>query len=388
MKTLDCDGLDGSNPLHFLAGLGLLNLFDRVDPGARLSWARKGGWRARLHLPTLDPEDVPAVASQWLTTLAKTESVGPEGSRKVRDLKAEYKKANEAAKEARKRATAEAKARKLKKEEAKALVEEATRAADKEAERLGKAVEEAQTEAAAANGAGVAHLGAIIGVAPPVARRAAEAAVQAWLSGWEPRAVQTDDPLLVARQLAGMMCDQVLEDRKVKPTPFSFSNGASSQELLKDFRALAARADQGRVKATLTGSGEHSEALTNLNWDPADQRSYALAWADPGKTGKETNVAANALAFLGMAMLPACPVAQGRKLTAQGWSTVVDGWVWPLWDVPLGHDDVASLLADAGLRANPPRTSGLKARGVTEVRLSRRINPTGKRSFFSPSTPV
>ncbi len=54
-------GLDGANPLGFLAALGTLKLLDRARPewNARLSWVQRGGWRARLHSHTpLAPDQV------------------------------------------------------------------------------------------------------------------------------------------------------------------------------------------------------------------------------------------------------------------------------------------------------------------------------------------
>jgi len=49
MNALDVRGLDGSNPLGFLAALGTLRLIDEPQHPARLSWHRAhGAWTARL----------------------------------------------------------------------------------------------------------------------------------------------------------------------------------------------------------------------------------------------------------------------------------------------------------------------------------------------------
>ncbi len=46
---LDLVGLDGSNPLAFLAALGTLRLLDRERPGSRLAWqSAHGAWTPRL----------------------------------------------------------------------------------------------------------------------------------------------------------------------------------------------------------------------------------------------------------------------------------------------------------------------------------------------------
>lgn len=54
MKTLLLAGLDGANPLGFLAALGLLRVLDArrgEDPRPRLAWVDEGRWRPVLHLP-------------------------------------------------------------------------------------------------------------------------------------------------------------------------------------------------------------------------------------------------------------------------------------------------------------------------------------------------
>ena len=49
--ALPLPGLDGANPLAFLAALGTLRLANRAFPGARLSWSTQGACSAILHLP-------------------------------------------------------------------------------------------------------------------------------------------------------------------------------------------------------------------------------------------------------------------------------------------------------------------------------------------------
>ncbi|AWM35562.1 hypothetical protein GobsT_67660 [Gemmata obscuriglobus] len=49
--ALPLTGLDGANPLAFLAALGTLRLAERAYPGTRLSWKAQGSWTPVLHLP-------------------------------------------------------------------------------------------------------------------------------------------------------------------------------------------------------------------------------------------------------------------------------------------------------------------------------------------------
>ena len=46
---LPCPGLDGSNPLGFLAALGLLRTVDSLHPGSTMSWRKNGGWMPVIH---------------------------------------------------------------------------------------------------------------------------------------------------------------------------------------------------------------------------------------------------------------------------------------------------------------------------------------------------
>lgn len=92
MKSVELVGVDGSNPLGFLAALGLL----RVVPRARLAFAADGSFRACL-VTDSTPPDIAALISvdaaaasaarnaSWWLTYTKTEK---RGTKEVADLKA------------------------------------------------------------------------------------------------------------------------------------------------------------------------------------------------------------------------------------------------------------------------------------------------------------
>lgn len=59
LYPLPLPGLDGSNPLAFLAALGTLRVADRAFGGAKLSWRFDGCWSPVLHLPReVSPDDL------------------------------------------------------------------------------------------------------------------------------------------------------------------------------------------------------------------------------------------------------------------------------------------------------------------------------------------
>ena len=128
------------------------------------------------------------------------------------------------------------------------------------------------------------------------------------------------------------------------------------------------------------------EETTGLNWDPSANRSYALNWDNPETIPKRTDVAANALAYVGLGLLTAMPV-EGR-LKAIGWGPE-DEWTWPLWAPSIRVNVVRSLLAHAVLMRDRIAPGWMAANGIVEVRRSQRIDPSGQgRPYFSPSMVV
>ncbi|MDA8159896.1 MAG: hypothetical protein M0T76_04135 [Desulfobacteraceae bacterium] len=391
MKTIVCRGLDGSNPLHLLAALGGLRLLALRDPGVRLAWQWKGGWLPEYHWRAEEYDDVLLLASVWLSAwLRELGSVGtadPSLAREVRDLKAKHKKVQEERKEIMKAAKKESKQRQLKGQMAKDFERQMTREIDAVICRQIEELEGLQQRQNDTLGQGVAHLGDIIGVPATIFRRKAAMAVRAFLEDEaatiEPR---RDEPILVVEALAAQASDGLLDGERVQPTPFSFSNGASGQCLLKDFRACALACSSAAVRGILSGEPLFSSDITGLNWSPSDQRSYALQWQDPA-SGTADDPVANALAFIGLSCLPAIPT--NGRLTAAGWREVPGGYefVWPIWRSAIGLDEVRGLLAVTPNLAKED-AGGRAGRGIDAMFAVKRINPTGKRNYFAPAQAI
>jgi hypothetical protein len=94
MSRVELTGVDGSNPLGFLAALGLLRVATTANPGARLGFAADGSFNAFLdglenssQLAALVSVDADRAAGSpsWRLTYAKTEK---RGTKEVADLKA------------------------------------------------------------------------------------------------------------------------------------------------------------------------------------------------------------------------------------------------------------------------------------------------------------
>jgi len=387
MKNLLCGGLDGANPLHFLASLGVLRLLALRDADVGMSWEWRGGWRPEYHwicAEAGEPIDVAAgYLGAWLRELGSVGKADATLDRRIRDLAAALKKLREERTALAKEARSAAKNRKLRGDDAKALEIESCAVLDREITEKQILVEELQGELNNSLGNGIAHLGDIIGVPAQLFRVKAEAAVAAWL---EPVAVTEpcrDHPLLVVEALAAHACDVVTDSNgKVQPTPYSFSNGSSGQCLLKDFRGCALNSTDEMVSGLLRGEPITSGKVTGLNWNPADQRSYALQWQDPS-SGADDDPAVNALAFVGMSLLSAIPV--GSNLGAIGWVMArgENGFVWPIWVEAIGLEEVRGLLGIIPSLAKQPQD--IAPMGIHVLMKSARINPTGKRNFFAPA---
>ena len=109
MTILTCRGLDGANPLHVLAALGLLRLADRAEPGARLGFALVNtAWRPVLEVG-MEHEALLTEIAALLVVLARKGSEDPSLQKRVRELGCLAKKKVEAVKSAAKEAKAEAK---------------------------------------------------------------------------------------------------------------------------------------------------------------------------------------------------------------------------------------------------------------------------------------
>jgi len=358
-----------------LASLGLFRLLVMKEPDLRMSWIRHQGWHPVFHSSA--PWDAEALAEELALRVRDLGAVKAADiaakQRTAREAKAKLKPLQESIKQRSAQAVAEAKAQGLKPSEAKAHARAAT--AELEAQLLSARSdhEASQSLLADALGQGIAHLGDIIGVQPEVFRAKALAALAGPL---------TEEARLILECLPAQASDGCLENDRLAPTPFSFGNGAGVQCLLKDFRTLATSISAAEITASVFTRSPLLRETSSLNWDPQDQRSYALRWKKPEDEKKQVDVTANVFAYLGLALLPSMPGE--KKLLTVGFGNHAPSWTWPLWESPLGIDVVRSLLSDASIQAESPDPQELGARGIRLICRSRRLM-IEKRPYFSPA---
>lgn len=92
---MDLTGIDGANPLGFLAALGTLRLCDRLWPSIKMGWVNHGSWRPTLHgVPVSSQDDLCrklAESAPWaplyaFDTLGQNLTVRPESLQETVDV--------------------------------------------------------------------------------------------------------------------------------------------------------------------------------------------------------------------------------------------------------------------------------------------------------------
>ncbi len=133
--------------------------------------------------------------------------------------------------------------------------------------------------------------------------------------------------------------------RVAKPSDLYFTAG--NQKFLETARRVLDGVSREDVLVGLEGPWKYASPLPSLMWDVTDDRVYALRAYDPGPEKKLTNPGSEALAILGLSLHP---VFAGRDRTlTQGCSGTWKAgfYSWPLWRKPARPHAVKSLLAHA-----------------------------------------
>ena len=328
MSELVLTGLDGKNPIAFLAALGVLNaVTDKAGagrPAPKLAWRQQGTF-----LPVLvgGPERDALLEALWKDVQSFRAEPAiqwlryrKEGGAEAHDLKpppgkfAEYLRS---------------------------LVEEGVRTAG--AGSVGDV---------SANGATAGDVAAASG---GLGRRSLDFA-------------------------AAFATDVAVDNNgNTKPTALHFTAG--QQELLSMVTGLIEGVTTLDLEEAVFGPWRYERPLPVLQWDNAASRDYALRASDPSKDKKLGVPGADWLAFRGLPFLRVAPVGDAIQTTGckGGWKNGT--FRWPIWTVPLSRPVIGSLLGSAEVGDAAPRV--LRARGVSVVFESaiRRSDQGGYGSF-------
>lgn len=176
---------------------------------------------------------------------------------------------------------------------------------------------------------------------------------------------------------------------QIQASPFCFITGSGHQYFLDTVRQLAGRVDDSRIERALADDGVANDERLSMRWDPLEDRRYALMWSDPTDSGNtaKTNWARNLLAYRGLGLAPAIPTKRG--LSAVGWSSGREPhWTWPIWHGAHSAAVVRSLLASPFLARGGFDARELFGLGVCAVYRSTRIevgHPPLHKVNFTPA---
>jgi hypothetical protein len=178
----------------------------------------------------------------------------------------------------------------------------------------------------------------------------------------------------------------------MQPTPFCFTTGSGHQYFLETVRELMTKLTDSRFAEALFCAVEPADEKLSMRWDPREDRRYAVMWSDPTASGNEskTNWAANLLAYQGLQLLPSIPTARGLRTT--GWCREeVPTWNWPIWRGRMTCDGIRSLLSHPYLVTKDIERDRTLALGVVAVYQSVRIqvgNPPLHKVNFTPARQI
>jgi hypothetical protein len=355
--TLNLTGLDGANPLAFLAALGALRLADQVYEGrCRLSWASAGAW-----VPALEVPDGVTAEGLVADLHARTHrTADPAAAGVAREKERAYARLKKVLKEAEGRV----RGRKLRGDERAAALRE-------EVEPVRRQAEAARSEWLAALEKTVPAPFLALGKALSVTEgeyrdfaRRVFACLPGGGAGAPNLAVRREDADFAA-SFGSEAC--LLPNGKIVPTEFQLITGSGHQFFLETFGALMEEVTEEKLRRCLFEGWAYGDLRRSFRWDPGEDRRYAYGWSDPSGEEVRTEHGANLLAAMALPLFPSVPVARGLATTGFEAGRRPAAFTWPLWGPPVGADVVRSLLALKELHDEVPDRGYLRRLGVVEV---------------------
>jgi len=361
-KGTPLPGLDGSNPLGFLAALGVLRVLTTADSTSRLYWKDVANLGLRPVVITKSEVDDCA----FIDSLAKLLNYGPNSPSL---MMIRHRKRFIGGDAALDRLERRWKARKLSKSEKK-------EAKDK----IQKAIEESRLK---------------------------------WLFSSHPALLVGDNTNIQAvdfrRHLNDHVAQSCLRDRTATDalaslgsessdekgvmldTALRTMSGSGHQHFLRFASNLLANVDSTHIRKALFHKWIYDDPIRNLTLrlDPVEDSRYAHRWDNPSTDGTRDKsgsvLAANALAVLGMLMVPTVPVGMcARTVGFIGRGAKDTFFRWPLWRCAIDCQTAMSLLQYASVASNPIELNDWTLLGVHAVYQSQRLT-VGKFRNFTPA---
>lgn len=375
---LPLPGLDGANPLGYLAALGaLVTLHAAGHRQARLHWRCTAAWEPVLGgLPTADPDELAELLAAGLR--------GTDVSAAAEARRAAAQDALDAARTTAKKAREAVKKQKLRGVQRDQAHRERVAPLEREVARL-------HADTLAALHAAVPRPELALGKNIDCSAAEFRALAERTLRSNDGRRRDTLDLLAAfASDACPHESPAKRKQSKIAVTPFAFITGGGHQHFLDTVRQLMERVDADRLAATCFAPWRVADEKLSLRWDPVEDRRYALMDRDPTASDNKatTEWMANLLAYRALALFPTAPFR--GHLHATAWSRH-DGepcFTWPLWSVPCGPDSIRSLLQMPMLAAEQPEHPLLRERGIVAAFRSRRIRVGSGANFKVNLTPA
>ena len=161
-----------------------------------------------------------------------------------------------------------------------------------------------------------------------------------------------------------------------------------------NLKSIMGSTTKEHLQRALFKQWDYGDALDNqsLHLDPTEDRRYAYQWAqpsgDPARKKSGGMLGANRLAIEAFPLFQS--LAVGEKLLTRGFhGTRVTNtrWTWPIWNIPLNCEVVASLLGLTILQEQSPDPRILRACGIVTGYRCRRIL-VEKTPNLTPSVPA
>jgi len=171
---------------------------------------------------------------------------------------------------------------------------------------------------------------------------------------------------------------------RIRYTDLCFITGSGHQDFLGTGKELQECVDHNKIHHCLFESIDDCDKGFSFRWSPGDARHYARRWKNPGPEGAWTNWGANRLAFEALPLFPTQPMEKRLKTTGFRRVKGQTEFTWPIWEMPLGIDEMRSLFSLGVLHGEGVDSEVVRGRGISEVFRSARVR-IGKGANFKVS---
>jgi len=357
------NGIDGVNPLGFLAAIGTVAILSQDDRDCiKLAWQHDTTWVPVLYgCPSKEQ-----ICSKLCENL-QGRPVDQKVKQKFRDFYKQKKELEQRRKHIQ--------ARKLKKDGWE-KVEEELKPLREQRDRLRK---EWLAALASSVPSPELALGRSLDCTPEEFRERAKHILYDPNTQWSSR--------LSIDMLAAFGSDACCDEKKqvIETTPFCFIRGSGHQWFLETAQELMAKVSKARIEQTLFQTWTYRDSGLSMRWDPSENRQYALSDVDPSDQNTHTEWMANLLAYRGLSLFPGVPSRSGLRVV--GWLDHNESesfFVWPIWEFPATIDVIRTCLVLASTLSFAER----RARGIAAVYESQRVKVGEGSNFkinFSPA---